>query len=163
MLELQRMVRGDLGLESEIFCEHQGGGFDARHYRARRYTDYGTAVAAGADDVLIYQMAIGSVVADFVLDRVRETGRRRLVVNHHNFTPPAFFQPWEHGVTWGVAWGERQLRELAPAAELGIAVSSFNRQGLITAGYRTTTVVPVLVDLDGMGAGVDADVEAGLK
>src|SRR5205814_7153140 len=38
-----------------------------------------------------------------------------------------------------------------------------NRQDLIAAGYRNTTVVPVLVDLDGMGADADADVEAHLK
>ena len=159
MLEVQRMVREDLGLESEIFCEHQSGGF-----RAHPYGDYGKVVAARVDDVLIYQMAIGSVVADFVRQRVTEPGsRRRLVVNHHNFTPAAYFQPWEEGVTWGVTWGQRQLRELAPCAELGIAVSSFNQTGLTAAGYVNTTVVPILVDLDRAGAAVDTTLEAALK
>src|SRR5262249_41238226 len=129
MLELQRMVREDLGLESEIFCEHERGGF-----RARRFTDYGRSVPGRRDDVLVSQMAVGSGGADFVRDRMGDAGTdRRLVVNHHNFTPPAYFQPWEHGVTWGVTWGERQLRELAPLSALGIAVSSFNRIGLVNA------------------------------
>jgi glycosyltransferase involved in cell wall biosynthesis len=157
MLELQRLAREDLGVESEIFSEHRREGFG----HARRYRDYGREVVAGRNDVLIYQMAIGSVVADFV----REKGARgrRLVVNHHNFTPPRFLQPWEHGVTWGVTWGERQLRELAVVSDLGVAVSAFNRAELVRAGYARTAVVPVLVDLDASGAAVDTGLEERLR
>ena len=164
MVELRRLVREDLGLESEIFAEHIRGDYAELADGAHRHTDYGRAVAAGGDDVLVYQMAIGSVVADFVRDRVTGAGHhRRLVVNHHNFTPPKFLQPWEHGVTHGVTWGEAQLRELAPLTALGVAVSSFNQAALQRAGYERTVVVPVLVDLDAMGAGVDASLEARLR
>src|SRR4051812_28043827 len=98
MVEFQRMVREDLGLESEIFSEHQRGPFSGR---AHRFDDYGRTVAVRRGDVLVYQMAIGSVVADFVRDRVNEgRGTRHLVLNHHNFTPPSFLLPWEQGVTW---------------------------------------------------------------
>src|SRR5689334_4267582 len=105
MREVQRMVREDLGLESEIFSEHQRGGYACRGFR-----DYGRTVPARKGDVLVYQMAIGSVVADFVAEQVKqqELGRH-FVLNHHTFTPPMFLQPWEHGVTWGVTWGQRQL------------------------------------------------------
>jgi glycosyltransferase involved in cell wall biosynthesis len=121
-------------------------------------------VPSRPDDVLVYQMAIGSVVADFVRARVEESGgRRSLVVNHHNFTPTRYLQPWDDGVTWGVEWGQRQLRELAPVTALGVAVSAFNEAELRRAGYERTTVVPVLCDLDGMGASVDTDLEGRLK
>jgi glycosyltransferase involved in cell wall biosynthesis len=159
MLEVQRMVREDLGLESEIFAEHIRGDFASPEIGARTFTEYRGA----PDDILLYQMAIGSTVADFVRERVESFPGRSLVVNHHNFTPPRFLQPWEHGVTWGVTWGERQLRELAPHSELGIAVSSFNRDELIKAGFEHTTVAPVLVDLERMGWEVDGDLEARLK
>src|SRR3954454_18315578 len=147
MQEVQRMVREDLGVDSEIFSEHQRGGFTSHVFR-----DYGSAVPARKGDVLIYQMAIGSVVADFVADQVkRRPGDRHLAVNHHNFTPPSFLQPWEHGVTWGVTWGQRQLRELASISELGIAVSSFNRTEMVRAGFEHTVVVPILADVERMG------------
>src|SRR3954452_4466929 len=108
-------------------------------------------------------MAIGSVVAHFVRDRVEQSPHRSLVVNYHNFTPMRYLQAWDHGVTWGVEWGMRQLRELAPLTTLGIAVSMFNEADLRDAGYARTTVVPVLCDLDAMGATVDTDLERSLK
>jgi glycosyltransferase involved in cell wall biosynthesis len=163
MLELRRLVREDLGLESEIFAEHIRGDYDGMADGAHRFTEYGRAVAARTDDLLVYQMAIGSVVADFVRDRVTGRGqRRRLVLNHHNFTPPRFLQPWEAGVSYGVTWGEAQLRELAPVTRLGVAVSTFNEVELQRAGYEHTAVVPVLVDVDTMGARVDTELEARL-
>jgi glycosyltransferase involved in cell wall biosynthesis len=163
MLELRRLVRDDLGLESEIFTEHIRGDYATLRDGAHRYTDYGGAVAARPDDVIVYQMAIGSVVADFVRDRVEQSPNRMLVVNYHNFTPMRYLQAWDHGVTWGVEWGMRQLRELAPLTTLGIAVSMFNEADLRDAGYARTTVVPVLCDLDAMGATVDTDLERRLK
>ena len=56
-------------------------------------------------------------------------------------------------MTWGVTWGERQLRELAPLSVLGVAVSSFNRQGLIAAGFKENLVQVVA---QGLLAGVAA-------
>jgi glycosyltransferase involved in cell wall biosynthesis len=123
----------------------------AREEPAHPYRRYGSAVPARPDDVLLYQMAIGSEVADFV----RERGRR-LVVNHHSLTPVEFFQPWEPGATHGVTWGRRQLAELAPVTELAVAVSGHNQAELVEAGYRPTTVAPVLVDLDAFDRDVDA-------
>src|SRR5207248_732226 len=73
MMEVRRLVREDLGLESEIFAEHIRGDYAGLDDGAHPYRDYGTRVGAAADDVLIYQMAIGSTVADFVGDKVAGT------------------------------------------------------------------------------------------
>jgi L-malate glycosyltransferase len=147
-------VREDLGLESEIFAEFTKPPFEDR---ARPHRDYGRRYQASNSDVLLYQMAIGSNVADFVAQR-----SERLVVNHHNLTPAWFIEPWEPGVSYGTSWGEAQLRELAARTELAIAVSAFNERDLVGAGYRRTTIAPVLVDYEAMAAEVDTGLEARL-
>lgn len=149
--QLQRLLTEELGVRSEIFAEHIHPPFDGL---ARPYRDYGSAVAAEASDVLIYQMAVGSTMADRLTDRPG-----RLVVNHHNLTPPPFLRPWDAVATAAVERGVRQLGALAARAELGIADSQFNELDLIAAGYRQTMVAPVLVDLDAFDQPDDAEVD----
>ncbi|MGI8753227.1 MAG: glycosyltransferase family 4 protein [Acidimicrobiales bacterium] len=139
LLEVQRVIREVMGRNSEIFAEHRRGSFEGR---ARSYLDYGTSVVAAADDILVYHLAIGSVVADWLAQRCQT-----LVVVHHNLTPVEFLRAWDPAATYGVEWGQRQLPELAGRATLGIGVSSFNEAALIRAGYQRTTVAPVMVDL----------------
>ena len=145
ILEMQRLCR-DLGWESEVFAEHLRG-FAGRDYRA-----YGKDVRASADDVLVYHMAIGSPVADFVLAR-----RERLVVDHHNLTPVSFFASWEPWMVHGLAWGRAQLAALAPRTTLGIADSSFNEGELRQLGYARTAVVPILIDLEQFDRDIDVE------
>lgn len=142
IVELQRLCR-DLGWESEVFTEHLRG------LPGRDYRDY--PKVAGPDDVLVYHTAIGSPVADFVANRTE-----RLVVNHHNLTPTAFFAAWEPGVVHGLAWGRAQMAALATRAEVGIADSSFNEHELVELGFRCTGVVPILFDLAQLDKEVDA-------
>jgi len=147
-LEVQRLIRELLGRSSEIFAGWVSAELTGL---GRPYLDYGSAVASRPGDIMVYQMAIGSAVADFVADR-SET----LVLNYHNLTPARYLTAWEPGAAEAVTWGRRQLGELAGRAELAIADSSFNEAELVAAGYRATTVVPVLVDLEALGATVDA-------
>jgi L-malate glycosyltransferase len=147
-IELQRLIREDLGLESEIFAELTKPPFQDR---ARPFREYGRRLPASDGDILLYQMAIGSNVADFLVQR-----HERLVVNHHNLTPAWFIEPWEPGVSYGTSWGEVQLRELASRTELAIPVSAFNERDLVGAGYARTAIAPVLVDYEAMAAEVDA-------
>ncbi len=106
-----------------------------------------TRDARGRADVIIYQMAIGSVVADVVLARDEP-----IVVNHHNLTPMRYIAGWQPVAAHGVVWGRGQLRELATRARLGIADSTYNELDLIEAGFTRTTVVPILVDLTTLDA-----------
>jgi glycosyltransferase involved in cell wall biosynthesis len=154
-IELQRLAREDLGVDSEIFSEFVKPPLAGK---AHHFRDYGKRLAASKEDVLVYQMAIGSNVADFVAQRTEA-----LVVNHHNLTPAWFTEPWAPGVSYGTSWGEAQLRELAPRTALGVAVSAFNQRDLVTAGYCRTAVVPVLVDYDGMRAEADDELESRLR
>jgi glycosyltransferase involved in cell wall biosynthesis len=139
------------GHRSEIFA----GDVDPRWAAkgARHYQEYGRAVPARPDDRLVYQVAIGSPVADWLVDR-SET----LIANHHNFTPMRFLQAWDPAATQGVSWGRRQLQRLARRSALGIADSRFNQLDLEAAGFTESVVVPVLSDL----ASSDHDVDEAL-
>jgi L-malate glycosyltransferase len=143
IVELQRLCH-DLGWDSEVFAEHRRHpGQDAIDFRS-----YPKQARPG--DVLVYHVAVGSDVADFVGGRT-ET----LVVDHHNITPAAYFEAWEPGVVHGIAWGRRQLAELAPRSRLGLADSSFNRAELDAVGYSPTAVAPILFDPAELGRDVD--------
>jgi glycosyltransferase involved in cell wall biosynthesis len=118
------------------------------------------AADAQPGDVLCYQHAIGSTVADYVADR-----REPLVVEYHNVTPHEFFDAWDRPLADALDWGRRQLRRLAQAATLGLADSRYNEAEMRAVGFATTVVVPVLVDVRrGTGAGaIDAGVSARLR
>ena len=160
ILELQRLARETLGVEAEVFAEHV---HPAREGQARRHTDYGRKVPARPGDVLVYHVAIGSVVADFVRER-----SERLVVDHHNITPPELYERWEPDAAYGCSWGRAQLPELAARTTLGVADSTYNEDELRRAGYAATATAPILLDpavFESGDAGVDpaalARLEAG--
>jgi L-malate glycosyltransferase len=144
LLEIQRALR-DAGWDSEVFSEHTVVPY---HGLARRFTDYGSTVAADDEDVLVYHVAIGSSVADWLMDRRPP----RLVLDYHNITPPGWFAGWEPPVAYGLAWGRAQLRRLAPRAGFGLADSAYNAAELTAAGLRRSEVLPILLP--------DADVPA---
>jgi glycosyltransferase involved in cell wall biosynthesis len=52
--------------------------------------------------------------------------------------------------------GRRQLRELAPRAQLGFADSAYNAAELDALGYERTSVVPILFDRNDLHVDVDA-------
>jgi glycosyltransferase involved in cell wall biosynthesis len=100
--------------------------------------------------VLLYQLSIGSGVADIF----RARGERKFV-NYHNITPADLLEAWVPAVGEEVRWGRAQLRDLAPVTEFAIADSTFNERELQAAGYRSTTTIPLLVDLDGFAGTPD--------
>lgn len=136
-LEVQRLC-AELGIDSIIFAEHTR---EVWAGRGRPFRDYGRSVAARPGDVLLYHVAIGSTVADFVAARPEP-----LVVDHHNITPASCFADWEPDVVHGIAWGRNQLAQLAPRTSLGLADSGFNRHELEQLGYARTGVAPILLD-----------------
>lgn len=126
------------GIGGEVFAEHVHAVMAGR---AHSFTDYGNGAAAAPDDLLVYHLAIGSVVADFV-----EARTERLAVWYHNVTPPEYLRPWEPRAAPGVVWGQRQLAGLALRASIAIADSTFNATDLVAAGYERPVVVPILLD-----------------
>ncbi|MCU1376501.1 MAG: hypothetical protein JWO68_3787 [Actinomycetia bacterium] len=146
VLEIRRIL-DDMGVASETFTEHLRGSMVGH---GRDFRDYGRAVPARPGDVLVFHVAIGSPVADFV---AAQPGR--LVLDHHNITPPSFWAGWEPAVVPAAAWARRQLADLGPRAELGIAHSRYSERELHDVGCHHTAVVPVLIDLAGYDRAVD--------
>jgi L-malate glycosyltransferase len=137
ILEIQRTLRA-AGWDSEVLSEHTRPPYDGR---ARPFTDYGAGVPALGDDIVVYHSAIGSSVADWLMDRRPP----RLVVDYHNITPPEWFAEWEPPIAYGLSWGRAQLRRLAQRARFGLADSAFNAAELESVGFRRTAVLPILV------------------
>jgi len=96
---------------------------------------------------LLYHSSVGSPVADFV--RARD---EPLIVDYHNITPPEFFTRWEPATAATLLKGRRQLAELEPRTELGIADSAFNARELEDLGVARTAVVPILLDVAALDA-----------
>lgn len=141
ILELRRLLR-ELGAEGDVWTEHHR--FPGE--QAEAFTSYRGAPG----DVLLYHVAIGSGVADFVAARSEP-----LVVDHHNITPASFYEAWEPPVVHGIAWGRHQLATLAGRTELGLADSSYNESELVGLGYRQTAVAPILFDTSSFGTVAD--------
>jgi len=143
LLQVRRLL-DDMGVPTETYAEHirptmAGQAKDFRDYRP------------GPDDVLLYHVAIGSGVADFVREQ-----RARLALDHHNITPAHFWAGWEPAVVSATAWARNQLAELAPRAALGIGDSEYNARELVELRCVRTAVAPILLDLDEFDRAVDA-------
>jgi glycosyltransferase involved in cell wall biosynthesis len=138
VVEVQRLARAEAGIEGEIFAEQTRPPYADC---ARPHQHYGSRVDAASTDVLLYHVAIGSVVADFLLGR-----HDHLLVDHHNITPPELLSGWDDAAAAGCSWGRAQLRAFADRATMGVADSDFNAGELDALGYRETATVPILFD-----------------
>jgi glycosyltransferase involved in cell wall biosynthesis len=145
-LLLRDILRG-AGWRSEIFAEAIHDDLAAEAYKHWMYPDH-----AAEGDVHIYQFSTSSAVAGFLADRAEP-----LIVDFHNFTAPELFAGWEPHTEARAARAHGELTLLAKRAELGMADSHFNELDLRRAGYRRTTVIPVLVDYARVGAGAVPD------
>ncbi len=69
-----------------------------------------------------------------------------LAVVYHNVTPARFFAGWSDESARLAARAERELRELARRAALGLAKSAFSRRDLEAAGFAACAVLPFVHD-----------------
>jgi glycosyltransferase involved in cell wall biosynthesis len=71
---------------------------------------------------------------------------------YHNVTPPAWL--WDHAPLLAAhcAAGREQLHELVDTVEVAAADSAFNAGELASLGARRTEVIPLLIELDRLGA-----------
>ena len=102
---------------------------------AGNMTDFGRARGAvglrrwrGDADVTVLQHAIGSEVAEAVIER-----RVPLVLDYHGITPPEMVEPWAPELVPQLRWGRGQLCRLVPLARLVLADSGFAASELVGA------------------------------
>ncbi|MGH9103885.1 MAG: glycosyltransferase family 4 protein, partial [Acidimicrobiales bacterium] len=145
-LAVQDLLR-ELGWRSEVYAWEVKPGLEGRALPYRRFARPWRRPRTWC----LYQASIASVIADFLRERPEPK-----LLNYHNITPAELVGDWDPAVGEAVVFGRQQLARLAPATELAIAVSSFNEADLVSTGYRRTTVVPPLVDLDALACEPDA-------
>lgn len=121
------------GVASNIYCERPD---PATAGLTRDYLDYEKEAAPG--DLLVYQFATESVMANWLADRPEP-----VVINYHSITPPSYFERWSNWIARLQVGALQELARLAPRAALGIAVSHFDEVELRAAGCTSTTVIPV--------------------
>ena len=110
-------------------------GADVRLYTGAT-TDFGLARRAvglrrwhGGADLTVLQHAIGSEVAEAVIER-----RVPVVLDYHCITPPEMAEPWVPPEQVAqLRWGREQLCRLVPLARLVLAHSGFAASELIEA------------------------------
>lgn len=142
----------EMGVRSNTYVGHATG-VDSRDVFA--YRNY--EPVAGEPTWLLYQLSTGHAMGDYLAQRPEP-----LVVNYHNITPEAYFQPWEPLIVPELRSGRAQLRRLASRTALAIADSTYNERELTQVGYPATVTVPFLGDYDGLGAREDAYLSANL-
>jgi glycosyltransferase involved in cell wall biosynthesis len=134
-LEAQKVLHS-MGFVSEIYALNMGPGLHGRVHlledlpRERPERQW-----------VCYQASIGSPAADVFASH---PGLKLL--DYHNISPAELVERWLPHLGEEVRLGRKQLAELAPIVEIGFADSEFNRLELDEAGYRHTTVAPLMVD-----------------
>jgi len=74
--------------------------------------------------------------------------RGRRVLQYHNLTPPVFFAPYDPALFRLALIGRQELSTLAGHVDLALGVSEYNRRELEAAGFESTAVLPLAIDLE---------------
>ncbi len=135
------------GVLSEIFVEKQD---PATASRTRRAEDY--EATEHPEDLLVYQFATASPLARWLAAR-----SQRVAVNYHNVTPPELVAAWDNPLARAQLRAQGELGVLARRAELGVAVSEYNRADLVRAGFTSTEVIPPALRHRTWAAGLSSD------
>src|SRR5256714_6773068 len=106
-----------------------------------------------SDGLLLVNHSIGT---DTVPKVLASPARKAIV--YHNITPGHYFAGLNDYLKSFAELGREQLKDLAKAAEFGIADSEYNRKELEAAGLANTAVVPALVDWDDFDRPPDPEV-----
>jgi hypothetical protein len=131
--ELQRVFWSS-GVRSDLFA------WEAKPEVRALVRDYHELeTIARRDGLLLVHHSIGN---DSVPEVANYAVRKAVV--YHNITPAKYFEGLNDDLMRYSEVGREQLRQLAKAAEFGIADSEYNRKELEEAGFSNTAVVPPL-------------------
>lgn len=96
------------------------------------------------DDLILYHLSIGTELNE----QFPEWKGRKIIV-YHNITPPQWFEGLDENGIRLCTTGLSQTRELARYARYCFADSEFNKQDLISMGYRCPIdVLPIIIPFE---------------
>lgn len=125
----------ELGFTSDIYALHI---HDSVADEVRPMSTF--RVNRGSNPI-IYHHSIGSDVADFLLSH-----DAKLILIHHNVTPPQFFAHINPAWEQMAILGQEQLVAMQSKTVLGLADSAYNELQLRELGFRETAVLPITLD-----------------
>jgi glycosyltransferase involved in cell wall biosynthesis len=125
------------GFDSEIYCLDRDEGLEEESRLFREFRP------GGREDIVILHYALPSPLS---YELIRLSSRR--VIIHHNVTSPEFFEGFSEEMVRIARLGKRELGQLAPFIDLGLADSEFNRLELESLGFRRTAVLPLFIDFE---------------
>jgi L-malate glycosyltransferase len=136
-LAIQGLLR-KLGYQSDIFAWRAGKGMKGY---CRNYLHY--AGKCSERDVLIYHFGVSSPITGFF---VKAPGRK--VIIYHNITPEHFYRGVNDKIFHILKKGRQELASIASKVDCAMADSEYNREELMTLGFRNTVTIPLLMDFN---------------
>jgi glycosyltransferase involved in cell wall biosynthesis len=131
---LQRVIR-DMGIRSEVYAgEWRGDKSKATFFRDFSSTNPDRTW-------LLYHLSTASPMAAYLAGRPEH-----VAMSYHNVTPYDLMAPWEPGVAPELEIARQQLKQLSAKTEYAVAASHYSERELQQAGYRHTSVAPILFD-----------------
>ena len=145
--EIHRALQAK-GIESHILGVHIDAHLNDRAVDFSRFAEFDTP-----DTIHIYHFAVPSPITY----AFKEAKGRKMII-YHNITPPHFFERFSQELVTITATGRHEIKLLAETTDLGLADSEFNRLELVEYGYKTTGVLPILLDFSKYETPPDQDV-----
>lgn len=137
ILALHRILQ-EFDPETHVYAQL----FDEQRIPPGVCSDYREMPQLSAEDILFYHMATGSTT---MRNLMLEAPCRKFII-YHNVTPPEFFHAYDRNTERATRDALEDLQALRSVVEGCLAVSEFNRQDLLAAGFRVPIgILPILV------------------
>lgn len=95
-------------------------------------------------DVVIYHLSTGTPLNYFL-----SSIKAKKIIRYHNITPPEYFEKYDLHSRRLCQDGYEGLKYIAPYADYCLAVSEYNKSGLIENGYECDIdILPILIPFD---------------
>ena len=98
-------------------------------------------VSSHVGDATILHFAVPSIMSPKLAQL-----KGRTVIQYHNITPAHFFAPYDSGIFRIAALGREELKTLVGNVDVALGDSEYNRQELETLGFKSTGVMPIIVN-----------------
>lgn len=149
-IAIRNQIR-QLGYSSNIFCKR----------RAEQVASEALLldeVQPDRESALIYHYGIGSDVTAVAL---AHAGPKALV--YHNVTPATYFAKYRPGFSWMLELGRINLKRLGQYFPVSVSDSAYNAAELVTYGFKSPTVLPIIINPDRWNIEPASDVLARLQ
>ncbi len=136
VLGIQRVLRC-AGYESDIFVETADPRLESLTRDYRELVD-----ATDPENLLLHHFSIGSKAS-----RTAYALPDRMALIYHNITPPEYFAAVHRTLARQCFRGRREIHAYVDRCDMALGDSEFNREDLVSLGFKRTAVLPVVPDL----------------